>query len=53
MEHPTVPAPRFDVSEADALERTEAFAAAMALRRTIRDFSERPVPLEVVDRSRR
>ena len=26
MKHPTVPAPRFDVSEAEALERTEAFA---------------------------
>jgi iodotyrosine deiodinase len=49
MKHPTLPAPRFEVSEAAAVARTEAFAREMALRRTVRDFSERPVPMEIIE----
>ncbi|MFG1854838.1 nitroreductase family protein [Actinomadura geliboluensis] len=47
--HPVVPAPRFDVPAAEAARRAEAFADTMALRRTVRDFSSRPVPPDVVE----
>ncbi len=47
--YPVVPAPRFDVPAAEAARRAEAFADTMALRRTVRDFSSRPVPPDVVE----
>ncbi|MFF4239900.1 nitroreductase family protein [Actinomadura geliboluensis] len=47
--HPVVPAPRFDVPAVEAARRAEAFADTMALRRTVRDFSSRPVPPDVVE----
>ncbi|GAA2583868.1 nitroreductase family protein [Actinomadura fulvescens] len=48
-EYPVVPAPHFQVPAEQAVRRTQAFADTMALRRTVRDFSDRPVPMEVVD----
>lgn len=45
----TVPAPRFDVPPDEAAVRTREFADWMARRRTIRDFSDRPVPYEVIE----
>lgn len=48
-QYPTVPAPRFDVPTSEALARVEAFADTMTLRRTVRDFSGRPVPEEIID----
>ncbi|MEW2359787.1 nitroreductase family protein [Spirillospora sp. NPDC029432] len=48
-EYPAVPAPRFDVPAGEAARRAAAFADTMALRRTVRDFSPRPVPPEVID----
>ncbi|MQY08362.1 nitroreductase family protein [Actinomadura macrotermitis] len=47
--YPVVPAPRFDVPGEQAVARARAFADAMALRRTVRDFASRPVPPEVID----
>ncbi|NEA27194.1 nitroreductase family protein [Actinomadura bangladeshensis] len=48
-QYPVVPAPRFDVPAAEAARRAEAFADTMALRRTVRDFSARPVPPDVIE----
>jgi iodotyrosine deiodinase len=45
---PTVAAPRLQVSAAEGLWRARDFAAVMALRRTVRDFSPSPVDLRVV-----
>ncbi|MGY0232690.1 nitroreductase family protein [Longispora urticae] len=47
--YPTVPAPHYDVPAEEALARVEAFADLMLQRRTIRDFSDAPVSLEVID----
>ncbi|MEU5882092.1 nitroreductase family protein [Spirillospora sp. NPDC047279] len=47
--HPVVPAPHFDVPDEQAVRRAQAFADTMALRRTVRDFSGRPVPMEIVE----
>ncbi|BCJ32746.1 oxidoreductase [Actinocatenispora thailandica] len=46
--YPTIPAPHFDVPEAEAIARARAFADTMARRRTIREFDDRPVPREVL-----
>ncbi|RFU36755.1 nitroreductase family protein [Actinomadura logoneensis] len=51
--YPVVPAPRFDVPATRAVERARAFADTMTLRRTVRDFSSRPVPPEVLDHALR
>lgn len=48
-QYPVVPAPRFDVPTEEAVERVQAFADTMTLRRTVRDFSARPVPSEVIE----
>lgn len=45
----TIPAPRFDVPEDESLSRVRAFAEWMSLRRTIRDFADRPVPYQVIE----
>jgi nitroreductase len=47
--YPVVPAPHFDVPAVEAARRAEAFADTMTLRRTVRDFSSRPVPPDVVE----
>lgn len=49
MTYPTVPAPHFDVPAGEAVRRSEAFAEAMTRRRTVRDFTDRPVPMDVID----
>jgi iodotyrosine deiodinase len=46
--HRVVPAPRFEVPAEQALARSRAFLAVMHPRRTIRDFSDRPVPFELI-----
>jgi hypothetical protein len=46
--YPTIPAPRFDVPDDEAIARARAFADTMARRRTIREFDDRPVPREVL-----
>lgn len=46
--YPTIPAPRFDVPDDEAVARARAFADTMARRRTIREFDDRPVPREVL-----
>lgn len=48
-QYPVVPAPRFDVPPKESAERVEAFADMMTLRRTVRDFSTRPVPPGVIE----
>ncbi|MGH8967393.1 MAG: nitroreductase family protein [Actinomycetes bacterium] len=48
-QYPVVPAPRFDVPEEKAVERVEAFADTMTLRRTVRDFAGRPVPPDAIE----
>jgi len=45
----TVPAPRFPIDDTLADTRSGAFAADMARRRTVRDFSDRPLPEHVID----
>lgn len=46
--HRTVPAPRRDLSDREALEAARGFAAVMATRRSIRDFVPGPVDHEIV-----
>jgi nitroreductase len=48
-EHRVVPAPRNDVPPKIALERSRTFLAEMSTRRTIRDFSRRPVLRELIE----
>ncbi|HET6533997.1 MAG TPA: nitroreductase family protein [Actinoplanes sp.] len=43
------PAPRYDVPADDALRRVRAFADGLATRRTIREFSDRPIPDGVIE----
>jgi iodotyrosine deiodinase len=47
--HTTVPAPAYGVPPEQALERVREFHADLARRRTIRNFSDRPVPMEVIE----
>lgn len=47
-QYPTVPAPRFDVPKSEAVSRVQAFADRMTLRRTVRDFSDRRFPDEII-----
>jgi nitroreductase len=47
--YPTVPAPRYQVEPAQGRQRIRQFQAELAQRRTIRDFSDRPVPMDVVE----
>ncbi|MBI3790554.1 MAG: nitroreductase family protein [Gemmatimonadetes bacterium] len=48
-DHPTVPLAGFVLRDAEALEQhAAAFAATMQRRRTVRTFSDRPVPREVI-----
>lgn len=45
----TVPAPRYAVSDGQALARVRELRDDLARRRTIRDFADRPVPIELVE----
>lgn len=45
----TVPAPRYAVPAGQALARVRELRDDLARRRTIRDFSDRPVPMELVE----
>ncbi|MCZ7415785.1 MULTISPECIES: nitroreductase family protein [unclassified Streptomyces] len=47
--HPTVPLRPMTVPAHEAADRSRAFHAVMARRRTVRDFDSRPVPDTVVD----
>jgi iodotyrosine deiodinase len=47
-EHRTVPAPQYRVSGEEALERTRAFRELMGTRRSFRQFSDRPVPFQLI-----
>ena len=48
-EHPTVPLPQIPrLPPMDAVEVCREFASTMARRRTVRDFSTDPIPLEAV-----
>jgi iodotyrosine deiodinase len=46
--HRVLPAPRLELPAEQALARSRAFLETMRTRRTVRDFSDRPVPLELV-----
>ena len=46
---PMVPAPRYDVAEDAAFTRSRHFLETMLRRRTIRAYSDRPVPWELVE----
>ena len=48
---PTVPYAVEPLSEAESLARAEAFFREMDARRSVRDFSDRPVPREIVERA--
>lgn len=45
----TVPAPRYDLPVGTARERVRELQADLARRRTIRDFSDRPVPMDLIE----
>jgi nitroreductase len=45
----TVPAPRLNLPPEQGLARVREFQADLARRRTIRDFSDRPVPMAIVE----
>lgn len=47
--HITVPAPRLGVAPDQALRRCREFREWMDRRRTIRDFSDRPVPFDLIE----
>ncbi|QGN49088.1 nitroreductase family protein [Micromonospora sp. WMMD558] len=47
------PVPDYGVPPTDALARVRAFADAMTRRRTVRDFSDRPIPAGVLDQALR
>lgn len=49
--HPTVPYTVEPLTEAESLARAEAFFETMDARRSVRDFSDRPVPRAVVERA--
>lgn len=49
--HPTRPLPDYGVPAQEALPRVRAFAEALARRRTVRDFSDRPVPPGVLEQA--
>ena len=46
--HRVRPAPRLEVPAEQALARSRAFLEVMRTRRTVRDFSDRPVPFELI-----
>lgn len=48
---PTVPYSVEPLTEAESIERAEAFFETMDARRSVRDFSDRPVPRAVVERA--
>jgi iodotyrosine deiodinase len=49
-DHPATPLVGYlDVSEAERLARIEAFRTQMSTRRTVRDYSDRPVDRRIVD----
>ena len=51
-DHPCVPLSGYpQTDDAASLERVSAFRALMARRRTVRDFSDRPVPRAVVEQA--
>ncbi len=47
--HVMTPAPRYEVSEQQGRERVREFHADLSRRRTIREFSDRPVPMDVIE----
>lgn len=47
--HRTIPAPDIRVSVDEGRRRARAYAATMATRRTIRDFSDEPVPFDLLE----
>lgn len=50
LDHHTVPHPGLPALDDETrLERARAFADAMAARRTVRDFSDTPVPREIIE----
>lgn len=48
-EHPFIPYTHEEYSEAEMLERSKSFFEWADLRRSVRDFSDRPVPKEVME----
>jgi nitroreductase len=49
MDHPTVPFAPLPVPDESRLEVADEVVAEMALRRSVRDFSDRPVPRHVIE----
>ena len=49
--HATIPLDFRSVPESEMLTRVSAFQAEMQRRRTVRDYSERPVPREVIEQA--
>lgn len=47
--NPMVPAPRFDYTVDEARARVTAFHETWRTRRTVRDFSDRPVPYDLIE----
>ncbi|MEV0649337.1 nitroreductase family protein [Phytomonospora sp. NPDC050363] len=47
--YPTVAAPHFGLGHEESRRRAVEFADRLALRRTIRDFSPEPVPMDIIE----
>jgi iodotyrosine deiodinase len=45
----TIPAPRYEIPPERGLARVREFQADLARRRTIRDFSDRPAPMDILE----
>src|SRR5690242_12345817 len=49
--YPTIPAPRYDVTTGQGTARLAGFTETMSTRRSIREFSPRPVPTHLIEQA--
>lgn len=49
MPHPTIPHPRIELADDERIARATAFLQAARQRRTVREFSPDPIPLEALE----
>ena len=50
-QYPTIPYQRNRISNAEMIESARRFRETLALRRSVREFSSEPVPMEVIDQA--
>jgi nitroreductase len=49
--YPSIPAPRYDVTTGQGTARLAGFTETMSTRRSIREFSSRPVPTHLIEQA--